>query len=278
MELKVIYFIYLLVGFVLGCLTMIGAWFVYRRFNDNKQNKYRRNRRDPKVQSPSGNFHKSHFPVKSTEHRKSLGSSTNKKAEQKHRRKDGGGAPPRETLSDKNPVVSSPSIRYDDFLGFDKLPNDPSPEPKESFPLDGSSEISRSSFQTKVINTYNEAARCEDFGSFRRFYSDQIKRVGPEESQTGKVILVEKNDGDYYAIHDRTSESHLILPRLGIAFADFHYGPGKMGEVFDCPDFDPTMTYERINIDSPAKFRLGGDGIYILEGQGHLILGNGKQL
>ncbi|MDA3835071.1 MAG: hypothetical protein PF495_16930, partial [Spirochaetales bacterium] len=61
------------------------------------------------------------------------------------------------------------------------------------------------SFESELVENYNQAVLADNVGAFRVKYGAQLKRVGPEEKQTEKVTLAERNDGEFYAISDKES-------------------------------------------------------------------------
>jgi len=61
-------------------------------------------------------------------------------------------------------------------------------------------------------------------------------------------------DGDYYAIENERDRQFMVVPRLGMVFQESSYGPGAMGFVFECPDYNPQLRYHQVKVVEPAFF------------------------
>lgn len=67
-------------------------------------------------------------------------------------------------------------------------------------------------------------------------------------------VFQKTNDGDYYAIRMDGRNLYLVVPRFDLTFEEFSYGPGAMGQVFVCPNYDPKIHYRRVKVSEPAIF------------------------
>jgi len=67
-------------------------------------------------------------------------------------------------------------------------------------------------------------------------------------------IFVTATDGDYYAAEGERDRQFMVVPRPGMAFQESSYGPGAMGLVFDCPNYNPQLRYYRVKVIKPAFF------------------------
>jgi len=61
-------------------------------------------------------------------------------------------------------------------------------------------------------------------------------------------------DGDYYAVELEGSAFYAIVPRFGLVYQRSIHGPGAMGLVFDCSDYDPNLRYRNVKVLRPALF------------------------
>ncbi len=71
--------------------------------------------------------------------------------------------------------------------------------------------------------------------------------------QNIKPIFKKADNGDYYAIPIE-GEGYIVVPRLFLTLQETIYGPGAMGEVFECPGYEQGKAYDRVKITKPARF------------------------
>lgn len=90
-------------------------------------------------------------------------------------------------------------------------------------------------------------------------------------------IFVTATDGDYYAAEGERDRQFMVVPRPGMAFQESSYGPGAMGLIFDCPNYNPQLRYYRVKVIKPAFFEPDSTmQRWKLIEKGELDLGNGE--
>ncbi|MBI3650562.1 MAG: hypothetical protein HY231_05885 [Acidobacteria bacterium] len=116
------------------------------------------------------------------------------------------------------------------------------------------------SAQYKIFREhYNQAA---DDTSQRQAFRNQYNpiRFGTSNAMQRREdfsidpIFQTANDGDYYAIQLGNSNQYAVVPRFDLTFQESSYGPGAMGMVFDCPQFNPQLRYRRVRVHQAAIF------------------------
>ena len=135
----------------------------------------------------------------------------------------------------------------------------------------------------ELLNLYNAAV--VDQGSqdtFQtRFRPIRIKTANAMQRRRDPHLPPEfqtADDGDYYAvaIKARGQDRYAVMPRFDLTFGEVSYGPGGMGMVFDCPEYDARLQYHRVRVVHPAIFEPDGDQNWRLVEQGSLDLGQGE--
>lgn len=90
-------------------------------------------------------------------------------------------------------------------------------------------------------------------------------------------IFQNAEDGDYYAVE--TEEfgrgRYAVLPRFDLTLQEFNYGPGAMGEVFDCPNYNSQLRYRSVKVIKPARFEQVGQSWKKID-VGRLDVGRGE--
>ena len=61
-------------------------------------------------------------------------------------------------------------------------------------------------------------------------------------------------DGDYYAATVEGDGRYAIVPRFDLTLQEYNYGPGAVGQVFECPNYNPLLRYRRVTVVKPAFF------------------------
>jgi hypothetical protein len=87
------------------------------------------------------------------------------------------------------------------------------------------------------------------------------------------------NDGEYYAIAEveRGYRYYAVVPKFDLTLQDSNYGPGAMSIVFDCPNYDPQLSYRRVRVVRPAAFERDASQNWRLKTKGELDLGQGER-
>jgi hypothetical protein len=91
-------------------------------------------------------------------------------------------------------------------------------------------------------------------------------------------IFQTANDGDYYAVKldDSSPNEYAVMPRFDLFFQESSYGPGAMGIVFECLNYDPQYRYRRVTVRQVAIFESSDKQIWHLKEMGKLELGEGE--
>jgi len=83
--------------------------------------------------------------------------------------------------------------------------------------------------------------------------------------------------GDYYAVAIEGKVHYAIVPRHDLTLQEHSYSPGVVGDVFDCPDFNPRLRYQRVKVTKPAFFEPDAKRqLWTLKHKGELNLGRGE--
>jgi len=83
--------------------------------------------------------------------------------------------------------------------------------------------------------------------------------------------------GNYYAVAIEGSMLYAVVPCFDLAFQDSSYGPGAMGQVFDCPNYNPQLCYRNVKVVKPAFFEPdSAKQHWTLKEKGELDLGQGE--
>jgi hypothetical protein len=115
----------------------------------------------------------------------------------------------------------------------------------------------------------------------KRYKPTRFGIVNAEERRRNSGIPAEfkaASDGDYYVVDFEKDgyRSFMAVPRFDMTFQESSYGPGAMGSVFSCPDYNPHLRYRRVNVVRPAIFELNAANRWVLKEKGELNLGQGE--
>lgn len=130
---------------------------------------------------------------------------------------------------------------------------------------------SKSSNQGKVYEAYSDmtelynasrrdqASRARFREKYKPFFINVTNDVNRRRNQSVPPEFRKETDGGYLAV-SRDSAEAIVFPNFTLVIVDAVYGPGALGEVFDCPNFDGRFSYPDIRVLQPAVFKLqGGD-------------------
>ena len=103
-------------------------------------------------------------------------------------------------------------------------------------------------------------------GKFTRFTQRYIpRRIGVANAMDRRrdmgiePIFREANDGNYYAVAVEGNTTYAVVPRFALTLQEDSYGPGAMGQVFDCPGYNPQESYPNVKVAKPAIFEFDPD-------------------
>lgn len=137
----------------------------------------------------------------------------------------------------------------------------------------------------QFIDLYNEAVKDPSIrNEFNSKYNPirmgvknfQDRRVNP------KIAAQFENwdSGDYIIVKVNLDEGtrYVSVPRFDLPIQDANYGPGAIGQVFNCPGYKPQFQYLDSMVVRPAFFEQGDNrNQWILKEQGELKLGQNKE-
>ena len=114
---------------------------------------------------------------------------------------------------------------------------------------------------------------------FKNIYSPTIVGVSNSD-EIGANRSLEPNfktasNGNYYVIE--VEREFFVVPSFGLVLQNIHYKVGAIGEVFECPNYNPELRYRNIKVEKPASFKPDFSGTnWTLIKKGRLILGEGE--
>lgn len=135
---------------------------------------------------------------------------------------------------------------------------------------------------SESCNRYNEALGNQDVRSeFRARYDplviSVINAVDRRRDEKLAPVFKTASDGNFLAIRPPAGEAYAVFPKFGLILQESSFGPGAIGEVFQCADFNPRFSYPDIRVMRPAVFAPKGDDEWDLADQGVLDLGPGQE-
>ncbi|MEN3332423.1 MAG: hypothetical protein V7641_1788 [Blastocatellia bacterium] len=156
------------------------------------------------------------------------------------------------------------------------------PPPSTSPPV---SKRSRPSVQmpAELVHSYNQGIiDSGDRDTFQTRYKPiRVKTANALQRQRDSNLSPEfhtHHAGDYYAVEfeEGGQKRYAVLPRFGLTFDAVSFGPGAIGEVFDCGEYNSGLQYHQAKVIQPAIFEPDGDQGWRLVEKGRLDLGQGE--
>jgi hypothetical protein len=132
-----------------------------------------------------------------------------------------------------------------------------------------------------MINLYNvsrndQSNRTTFREKYQPFFINVANDVSRRRNEDVAPEFRKDSDGSYLAVpYDQ--ERAIVFPDFTVSVAEAVYGPGALGEVFSCPDFDRRYSYPDIRVDTPAIFKPTGGDNWRLDTPGRLILGQPEE-
>lgn len=183
----------------------------------------------------------------------------------------------------KQDLSSQPTIQWGTYTAADQSTSQAqhkrTPEsraPRQQYTHEGPVEI--------LCNLYNQGVENP---SHRTEFKDRYRpdRIGTSNAMARRrdpTIDPEfqlANDGDYYAITEviQGSKYYAVVPKFDLTLQESNYGPGAMSLVFQCPNYDPQMSYRHVRVVRPAAFERDASQNWKLKKQGELDLGQGER-
>ncbi|MBM3234750.1 hypothetical protein FJZ31_00450 [Candidatus Poribacteria bacterium] len=152
--------------------------------------------------------------------------------------------------------------------------------------------------QTQKTEDNSTQAKETPLQTFCRFYNDAVEdsnkrnefmqrfnpiRIGAANAMERRrepsiePVFQTANDGDYYAVVIEGNTLYAVVPRFDLTFQESIYGPGAMGQVFDCPNYNPQLRYRNVKVVKSAFFEpASAKQRWMLKAKGELDLGQGE--
>ena len=135
-----------------------------------------------------------------------------------------------------------------------------------------------------LVHSYNSTAaeprRIQEFRD--RYQPDRLDVSNAMERMRGTgggiaPVFQPSNSGIYLAVAYGTEQNrYMVVPQFELTLQQSVYGPGAMGEVFECPGFDPQRRYPKFKLIRPALFETdAGRRHWSLVEKGEIELGQG---
>ncbi|MBM3212844.1 hypothetical protein FJZ33_11530 [Candidatus Poribacteria bacterium] len=165
------------------------------------------------------------------------------------------GFSPKESISQS----SQPTQPEKKKVNFQISKNSPNIQKKsERKPPSYISRFLSSTIVRELIARYNMATeepirKSEFMNKYQAIRVGVINSVIRRQNLGIPPVFQSANDGDYYAVKVDGQSFYLVLPRFDLIFDELSYGPGAMGEVFECPNYHPQYRY-RLKVKKPAIF------------------------
>ena len=108
----------------------------------------------------------------------------------------------------------------------------------------------------KFCELYNSGAESELRDSYQPHFPIGVSNATERhERQSESPIFQTDTVGNLVAYSIESEDFYAVVPFYGLVLQDSLYGPGALGEVFECPSFDPLYSYQ-IKVIRPAVFEL----------------------
>ena len=154
-----------------------------------------------------------------------------------------------------------------------QVPTQHSDIEESSQPSDNELSNQMSPILQQLCELYNAGAESELRDSYQPHYPIGVSNATERhERQSELPIFQTDTAGDFVAYSIDSKDFYAVVPFYGLVLQDSLYGPGALGEVFECPGFDPLYSYH-IKVIRPAAFKLDSvNQRWTLEEKGELEL------
>ncbi len=129
---------------------------------------------------------------------------------------------------------------------------------------------------------YNEALLNQDVRSeFRKQYDplviSVVNAVDRRRNEKLQPIFKTASEGNFLAIKSPEGKRFAVFPKFGLILQESSFGPGAVGEVFECANFNARFSYPDFRVLRPAVFVPKGEEDWDLADQGVLDIGTGQE-
>ena len=101
-----------------------------------------------------------------------------------------------------------------------------------------------------VYNCRNEDQLKMNYHSY--FQIEVINTLKRREDSNESPIFETNERGEFWAFCIEDEEPYAVVPIYSLTLERSVYGPGRFGEIFECPDFDYHSRYKNLKIVKPA--------------------------
>jgi len=133
-----------------------------------------------------------------------------------------------------------------------------------------------------ICELYNNALSNQDDrsqlrASYEPIVISVINAVERRRNEKLPPVFQTATAGNFLAIRLPLSDEFAVFPKFSLIVQESSFGPGAVGEVFDCAGFDPRLNYPNIRVRRPAIFESGNENDWKLRTPGALDLGQGQE-
>lgn len=188
----------------------------------------------------------------------------------------------------RNPEYDITSYEYDEpSCGTEPLARDRTParittakQPTIARRKDADSAPRLGSAVDTLLQLYNSAV--EDRGlrsNFRgKFQPIRIGTLNAPERRRDPNLPAEfreASDGNFFAVKLEGQSDYLVVLGFDVTVKHTSFEAGAIGQIFECPGYDPDLSYLSVKVRRPAVFKVSGQN-WELRHQGELELGPGE--
>lgn len=120
----------------------------------------------------------------------------------------------------------------------------------------------------------NDQVQRERFREHHRpFFINVTNDIERRREGTVAADFRTASNGSYLAIRGRLGDT-LVFPDFTLVIVEAVYGPGALGDVFECPKYDGQFSYPNIEVVEPAVFKQSGTDSWVIDKKGLLELGS----
>lgn len=138
-------------------------------------------------------------------------------------------------------------------------------------------ELDTASDMTELYNASrtDQSSRARFREMYKPFFINVANDVDRRRNASLSPDFQKEVDGSYLAVPQEADQA-MVYPNFTLVVVDAVYGPGALGEVFDCGTFDRRFSYPYIHVAMPATFKLTGGHRWKVTQKGKLDLGPGQ--
>jgi hypothetical protein len=124
----------------------------------------------------------------------------------------------------------------------------------------------------------NQRSRSEFRERYNPIAVSVVNAVDRRRNEKLPPIFETASDGNFVAVSDGSGSRYLVFPNLNLVLQELSFGPGAIGDVFECHGFEARCSYPNLRVEQPAIFESHQDGTWKLLKKGRLELGEGQEV